>query len=121
MARDHEILRHLIPVDRALASADGAAVRELARELGVSQKTIRRDLDRLHKISPLVYWEAAASLGQGGFPSSDVLVIRSAYRNRSRRCPWGPLWARSRRGDVGGGTPAGGLAPLGCRAWLSYR
>ena len=61
MARDHEILRHLIPVDRALASADGAAVRELARDLGVSLKTIRRDLERLHEISPLVYWETARS------------------------------------------------------------
>ncbi len=62
MARDHEILRRLIPVDRALASADGAAVRQLARELRLSQKTIRRALERLHEVSPLVYWETARSM-----------------------------------------------------------
>jgi len=48
--------RRLAKIDTLLATT-GVRVRELAGEFGVSAKTIRRELDFLHELSPLVYEE----------------------------------------------------------------
>ncbi|MBK9102551.1 MAG: DeoR/GlpR transcriptional regulator [Austwickia sp.] len=75
--RDAEILRR-IRLDRVVS------VEELARELAVSQATIRRDLHRLERIGALVrvHGGAAVAMGdgavEGDFPFDDVAAVNRA-------------------------------------------
>lgn len=50
-------LRRLAWLDERLASAKGVSALRDAKKLGFSVKTLRRDLEFLHELSPLVYVE----------------------------------------------------------------
>ena len=62
MHDEPSLTRHLMLIRTLCARRFGAAVKELSRELGVTEKTIRRDFNRLKQCCfPLVEARPASS------------------------------------------------------------